>query len=292
MPPPVGAPTGVRAPTTTGPQVPEQAIDVSTIDVRGAEFRKLPAAYQRAVTDAKAYAEKNFKTMAPAPKVLVTPSSVKTNGGQPVTVVVPPGAKEPLNVQTHYHGDYARSTSGINGATDQIAKNVKAGDTTVYVLPEAKSAGGQGTDWGNTGNIGLTTDEALKHAGLSGDQAHRTISVHSAGGRALLKAVENGEQLKADQLVIQDALYDPTGTNLRSKLPPASSGVARITIQPTVETPHDTRTEALRNALKGGGRNVDVAPKVQSHGQAANQLRPPPPPTVPGRNDRFDGRPD
>ena len=174
MPPPVGAPTGVRAPTTAGPQIPDQAIDVAAIDVKGAELKKLPAAYQRAVTDAKAYAAKSFKDMAPPPKVLVTPSSAKTNGGQPVTLVIPPGAKEPLHVQTHYHGDYARSTSGINGATDQIAKNVKAGDTTVYVLPEAKSAGGQGTDWGNTGNIGATTDEALKHAGLSGDQAHRT----------------------------------------------------------------------------------------------------------------------
>jgi hypothetical protein len=288
MPPPVSGPTGVRAPTTNAPQIPEKAIDVSTIDVKSAEFRQLPAAYQRAVTDAKAYAEKSFKGMAPAPKVLVTPSSARAHGGQPVTMVIPPGAKEPLKVQTHYHGDWARSTSGINGATDQIAKNVKAGDTTVYVLPEAKSAGGKGTDWSNAGNIGATTDEALKHAGLSGDQAHRTISVHSAGGRALLKAVENGEQLKADQLVIQDALYDPTGTNLRSKLPPASAGVARITIQPTVETPHDDRTEALRKALKAGGRNVEVAPKVQFHAQAANQLHPPAQAAVPGRSDVFD----
>ena len=30
--------------------------------------------------------------------------------------------------------------------------------------------------------------------------------------------MENGEKLQADQLVIQDALYDPTGTNLRAKL--------------------------------------------------------------------------
>ena len=86
MPPPVGAPTGVRAPTTAGPQIPDQAIDVAAIDVKGAELKKLPAAYQRAVTDAKAYAAKSFKDMAPPPKVLVTPSSAKTNGGQPVTL--------------------------------------------------------------------------------------------------------------------------------------------------------------------------------------------------------------
>lgn len=287
MPPPVGGPAPVRTPVASGPQVPERAIDVSTIDLKGAEFRQLPAAYQRAVTDAKAYAEHNFKGMTPAPKVLVTPSSAKTNGGQPVTVIVPPNAKAPLSVQTHYHGDWARSASGINGATDQIAKNVKAGDSTVYVLPEAKSAGGKGTDWSNTGSIGGTTDEALKHAGLSADDAHRTISVHSAGGRALLKAVENGEQLKADQLVIQDALYDPTGTALRSKLPGATGGVARITIQPTEETPHDDRTAALKAALQQGGRNVEVAPKVKLHAQAANQLHPAAQPKVPGRGDVF-----
>lgn len=287
MPPPVGGPSGVRAPTTHGPQIPDRAIDVSTIDVKGVEFRKLPAAYQRAVTDAKAYATK-FKDMAPPPKILVTPSSAKTNGGQPVTLVVPPGAKEPLKVQTHYHGDYARSTSGINGATDQIAKNVKSGDATVYVLPEAKGAGGRGTDWSNAGNIGATTDEALKHAGLDGDRAHRTISAHSAGGRALLKAVDNGELLKADQLVIQDALYDPTATNLKAKLPAATAGVARITIQPAEETPHDSRTAALKKALAQAGRNVEVAPKVKTHAQAANQLHPPPQPAVPGRRDVFD----
>jgi hypothetical protein len=286
MPPPISA-VGPRPVSTTpagGPQLPSQAIDVSAIDLKGDEFKKLPPAYQRAVKDAKAYADQNFKTMAPPPKVLVTPSSMDTNGGQPVTVVVPPGAKAPLSVQTHYHGDRAHSASGENGAADAIAKNVKAGDQTVYVLPEAKKPAESGTDWSNVKNIGQTTQDALKHAGLSGQDAKLTISAHSSGGRALLQAVDSGEQLKAQQLVIQDALYNPTGTELTKKLPGASAGVARITIQPAKGTPHDDRTRALREALENAGRKVDVAPKVESHGAAAGQLRPPP---LRGTVDRF-----
>ena len=262
MPPPtIAAPGPVRvAPRTPASAAPpDQAIDVSTVDLKSAEFKALPAAYQRAVKDAKAYADQNFKTMAPAPQVLVTPSSSDTNGGQPVTLIVPPGAKAPLTVQTHYHGDSAHSLSGTNQAADRIAKNVKAGDQTVYVLPEANKAGGAGTDWSNATNIGKTTDEALKHAGLPTDDAHRIISAHSAGGRALLGAVNRGEQLQANHLVIQDALYDPTATNLTKKLPMFQTMRVRIIAEAHLQQDqYETHPSALR--VVALGRVASLAP--------------------------------
>ena len=256
--------------------IPDHAIDASKIDVTSADFKALPASYQKAVKEAKAFAEKNFGGMAPAPKVLVTPSA--SNGNAPVTVIVPAGAKAPLSVDTHYHGDRASAVAGENAAADEIGKRVKAGDTTVFVLPEAKSTSGR-TNWDNVGDINKTTAEALKSAGL-GDQkvGHTTISAHSAGGRALANGVKDGKKLQADELVLQDALFE--GNNgpgaysaLRKTLPNATAGVKTITIVPSKETTTSgERSATLAEDLKAKGRSVTIAPATKTHAAAAAVL--------------------
>lgn len=284
MPGPIGVtPTPLRPTTPATPAAPK-TVDVSSIDVNGAEFKKLPPAWQQAVRDAKAFSAANFRGMAPAPKVLVTAAA--SNGQAPVSVIVPPGATAPFKVQTHYHGDGARSLA-TNPAAEAIAKQVKSGDSTVFVLPEAAKPGAP-TDWTNVRRIGDTTTEALAGA-VTGDVGQQTISVHSAGGRALMYALKNGEQLKADHLVIQDALFESnTGrgaaTSLKQYLPQATSGVGRITLVPStgagaaglmkdLDEPTLTRTQVLTRELKAAGRTVDVV-NVTTHDDAAKQLAP------------------
>ncbi len=276
MPPKIDGAAPVRTPPGLTSQLPTKAIDAATIDVTGAEFKALPAGYQKAVQQAKAYADKNFSGMAPAPQVLVVPSA--SNGNSPVTVIVPPGAKQPLSVQTHYHGDRATAVAGENAAADEIGKRVKAGDTRVYVLPEARSTDGR-THWENAGDINKTTAEALEAAGL-GDAAigHTTISVHSAGGRALANALKDGKPLKADELVLQDALFEgATGPGaysaLRKSLPGATADLKRITIVPSNQTPTAAeRSQQLAEDLKAKGRPVTVAPATKTHAAAAAVL--------------------
>ena len=237
--------------------------------------------------DAKTYAATNFRGMTPAPMVLVT--AAPSNGQAPVSVIVPPNAKAPFSVQTHYHGDGARSLAA-NPAGDAIAKKVKGGDPTVFVLPEAAKPGAP-TDWSNVRRIDDTTAQSLAGAGLAGDIGQRTISVHSAGGRALVTALKNGEQLKADHLVLQDALFESnTGrgaaTFLKQNLPQASADVGRITLVPStgagaaglwkdLDEPALTRTDVLARHLRAAGRTVDVV-NVTTHDDAARQVRPAP----------------
>lgn len=276
MPPKIDGAAPVRTPPTSAPALPTQAVDVSKIELNSAEFKALPPSFQKAVREAKAFAEKNFSTMAPPPKVLVVPSA--SNGNAPVTVVVPPGAKEPLSVQTHYHGDRATSVAGENAAADELGKRVKGGDTTVYVLPEARSTEGR-TNWENVGDINKTTAEALKGAGL-GDAAvgRTTISVHSAGGRALANATKDGKQLRADELVLQDALFEGASgpgaySALRKTLPDATAGVKQITVVPSKETATAAeRSQQLAKDLEAKGRSVTVAPATKTHAAAAAVL--------------------
>ena len=158
----------------------------------------------------------------------------------------------------------------------------------VVVLPEAAKPGAP-TDWTNVRRIGDTTSEALAGAGLTGDVGQQTLSVHSAGGRALMYALKNGEQLKADHLVIQDALFESNSgrgaaTYLKQHLPQATSGVGRITLVPStgagaaglmkdLDEPSLTRTQVLTRELKAAGRAVEVV-NVPTHDDAAKQLRP------------------
>ncbi len=280
---------------TAQPSTPPTSVDVSRVTVGSAEFKKLPASWQQAVRDAKSYASTQLTGVSPPPRILVT--SAASNGSAPVTVIVPASAKEPFKVETHYHGDGARSL-GTNPSNGAIAKKLEGGDDTVYVLPEAAKPGAP-TDWTNAKSIGGTTSEALTAAGVTGAVGERTISVHSAGGRALKGALENGEQLSADRLVLQDALFESnTGrgvaTYLKQQLPKLSAGVGRITVVPStgagaaglmkdLDEPSLTRTQVLVRELKAAGRKVDVV-NVPTHDDAAKQLRPT---VTPGTSDSF-----
>lgn len=280
----IGGVTGPRAtstPSVSGPGT----VDVATIDLASADFRRLPPAWQQAVRDAKTFSATHFSSMAPPPKVLVTAAA--SNGHAPVSVIVPPNAKGPFQVQTHYHGDHARSLAA-NPAAPALAAQVKRGDSTVYVLPEAAKPGAP-TDWSNARNIGGTTAEALASAGLTGDVGRRTVSVHSAGGRALVNALKGGEALRADHLVLQDALFESNSgrgaaTFLKQHLPQATADVARVTLVPSagpgaaglmkdLDEPRLSRTDVLARELRAAGRQVDVV-GVRTHDDAAGQLRP------------------
>jgi hypothetical protein len=264
---------------------PPRPVDVSSIKVGSAAFGRLPAAWQQAVRDARTFASGQLRGVSPPPRVLVVASP--SNGRAPVTVLVPAGARAPLRVQTHYHGDHARAL-GANPAAAAIASQLRRGDATVFVLPEAAKVGAP-TGWSNARSLGGTTDEALAAAGLSGEVEHRTLSVHSAGGRALVGALKQGESLRADHLVIQDALFESTSgrgvaTFLKQRLPVAAAGVARITLVPStgpgaaglmrdLDEPRLSRTEVLGRELRLAGRAVAVV-NVRTHDDAAGQLRP------------------
>ncbi|MFT3843017.1 MAG: hypothetical protein QM723_38870 [Myxococcaceae bacterium] len=274
----------VNRPTISN--APPSSIDVSKIEVDSPEFKNLPPAYQKAVSDAKTYAAR-FKDMSPPPKIMVTASSDKTNGGQPVTVVVPPGAKPPMTVQTHYHGDRAHSLSGTNGAAEQIADNIRKGDTTVYVLPEAQKPADSGTDWTNCKDIGGTTREALKNAGVPADGATFDISVHSGGGRALANAINNGEKIQARELTLQDATYENAWSTLKAKLGD-QKGIKHVTIQGSKEADGTlgARHTSLQKILSQAGIPTDIAPKTETHDQASRTFTPPAAHQV----DRFEHR--
>lgn len=268
---------GVPAPAPSRPDLPP-SVDVSRLDPASAEFRALPPAYQRAVREAQTFARTEFSRMAPPPRVLVVPSAA--NGGQPVTVVVPPGAATPARVHTHYHGDAASAVGMHNPAAKELAAQVRNGSDTVYVLPEAARPATTGTDWTNVRSMGQTTADALRAAGLDGDVAHRTLSVHSAGGRALAKALERGEQLQADLLLVQDAqfegLHGPGAHSaMKRDLPGATAGVASIAIVPSAGVDHRARTRALEDALRAAGRDVTVTPPARTHDDAARVLTAP-----------------
>lgn len=275
------------------------AVDLSQVAPGSAAFQQLSPAQQQAVRDARAFTQAHFAGLAPPPRILVATSP--GNGGQPVTVIVPPGAKPPLEVHTHYHGDRSRALS-TNPAAEALAKTIAAGGSTVYVLPEAKSTTGR-TDWTNVSSLAQTTSDALAQAGLGDPEiSRRSASVHSAGGRALVQALKAGEQLSLDQLVIQDALFEgETGpgaaTALKQLLPGASAGVADIVIVPSVgnrnmpdrDQPTKNRTAVLEETLRRAGRPVQVLPSASTHDAAATVLRPSGPVRVTAAVDTFGG---
>jgi hypothetical protein len=269
--------TVIARPAPPTAEVPTQPIDVTTVDPKSAEFRALPPKYRTAVREAKAYYQKNFSQMAPPPRVLVTAS--KSNGDLPVTVIVPPGVQPPLTVHTHYHGDRAGSVSGENAAADRVAERVRGGSRTVYVMPEAAKTG-EPTSWHNVTSINKTTAEALDAVGLRGQAIERNvISGHSAGGRAISRDLSLGNKLRADELVLQDALYDGKQESaykpILAKLPGAD--VKKVTlVHSDQEGMSHPRGETLARELEA--RGIQVAQRrVAVHPQAAGVLEDSPP---------------
>jgi hypothetical protein len=165
---------------------------------------------------------------------------------------------------------------GENAAADTIAAKIKGGDKTVYVLPEARSPHGQ-TDWSNVSDIDRTTADALTAAGLGRATVdHRTVTAHSAGGRAIAAGVAKGKDLTADVLILQDALYDGARQDLARDLPRAV-GVGRVVVVPSADNPSSVpRGEELKRQLAKSWTEVDLTPPAANHPAAAAVLQAPP----------------
>ncbi|MFT3843015.1 MAG: hypothetical protein QM723_38860 [Myxococcaceae bacterium] len=163
---------------------------------------------------------------------------------------------------------------------------MKAGDKTVYVLPEAQgNAGSSPTDWRNAKNIGDTTREALQNAKLPSTGATYDISVHSAGGRALATALNNGEKLSAYELSLQDATFDGAWNTINSKLKD-QTGVQHVTLQGSDERESvlGNRHKSLLKTLNDAGISTDRAPNTKSHDAASRTFEAP----APHHRDSFD----
>ena len=149
--------------------------------------------------------------------VVTTPPG---NGHKPVVTVVPPGfdASRPATVQTHYHGDRTSSTEPGGRATIAMKELMERNPQQVFVLPEAGgNVGASPTDWTNVKNQAATTRDALAAAGVS-KVGETTLSVHSAGGRALASALKTKDGVAADRVVLLDCLYEPAMSQIRTGL--------------------------------------------------------------------------
>lgn len=245
---------------------------VDVAKVTADELAALPADMRTAVKDAQGYAQKNFSKMSPPPTITVT--AAPANGGSPVTVIVPPGRRDELNVHTHYHGDRAQAVSGENKAAESIAERIRKGDKTVWVLPEAVGPGAS-TDWSNPIDVDKTTNEALRGAGLvPKDVDQRVVSAHSSGGRALTKTLERGGSISGDELIIQDALYTGVFEDLKEKLRGATLGLSHVTIVPAEGTSGAVANarelaKVLNDDWGPGPSNADVAKPAPSHYDAS-----------------------
>jgi hypothetical protein len=148
-------------------------------------------------------------------RIVVTTSA--GNGGQPVLVIMGPGfdPTQKARVHTHYHGDDATVADPRGSPADTTSRiaAVQARDPqTVFVLPECanpsrKVPAWYDVSWSNVSSQALTTDDALKAAGITlvGKQI---VSAHSRGGSALAKIIKTDPAgLRADRLELQDCLY-------------------------------------------------------------------------------------
>ncbi len=190
------------------------------------------------------------------------------NGGSPVVTVVPPGfdPAKGAKVQTHYHGDRT-SAAEPNGLGTQAMQQMMTSDPQqVFVLPEAKgNVGTDGTDWTNVSDQATTTRDALKDAGVD-KVASKTVSAHSAGGRALSYALKEGN-VDADRVLLLDCLYEPAASNIRKGLEKHGGGVKEIVV--ALGTNDPDRAEAMTRAFPGKARKVVVPPLNGNHAHNA-----------------------
>lgn len=162
-------------------------------------------------------------------RIIVTTS--EGNGGEPVLMVLPKGydPNQQTEVHTHYHGVDQTVAEGDDhgaGLKTRIRDTQKANPQAVFVLPESKD--GHGNSWSNVKSITQTTDDALRHCGVSErkindpcdpNAAYRIVSAHSGGGEAIRTAIEGdpkapkdptGSRLRANELHLRDCLYGNT----------------------------------------------------------------------------------
>ncbi len=188
----------------------------------------------------------------------ITVSNVAGNGNFPVITVVPPGfdPSKPAKVQTHYPGDRTSAAEANSGGPLAMRELMKADPQRVFVLPEARAnVGGNGTDWNNAIDQGQTTRAALANAGVS-NVGEKTVSGHSAGGRALANVMKNGK-LDADHVVLLDCLYEPAASTIRDSLV-ANKKVNHVTVVLGSNDP--SRAATMVAALPGRSDKVTVHP--------------------------------
>ena len=163
-------------------------------------------------------------------RLIVTTSA--GNGNQPVLTIVPPGfdPSKPAKVQTHYHGDRTSVAAKDGRTTNGIKALIAADPQEVFVLPEAKgNVDADGTDWSNATNETQTTNDALAAAGVS-NVSERTVSAHSAGGRALATALQTRGGVQADRVLMLDCLYQPAADSIKKGLKANGGSVKEIVV--------------------------------------------------------------
>jgi len=167
--------------------------------------------------------------VADGARIIVTTS--EGNGGAPVVMVLPKGydPTKQTEVHTHYHGVNQTVAEGDEhgaGLKTRIRDTQAASKQAVFVLPESED--GHGKSWNNVKSITQTTDDALRHCGVSekkindpcdANAAYRVVSAHSGGGEAIRRAIEGdpkapkdetGSRLRANELHLRDCLYGGT----------------------------------------------------------------------------------
>jgi hypothetical protein len=271
----------MAAKAVTSPQVEVTKDSPSKAEI--AAYKKLNPAFGRTLEKAQAAFGDLTSKGTPPGKVLVTTSA--GNGGQPVVTVVPPGfdPKKPAKVQTHYHGDRTSVAEKDGRGTKAIKDIIGADPQQIFVLPEAKgNVNADKTDWSNAVNQKQTTADALSAAGVT-NVGERTVSAHSAGGRALAKALETPGGVQADRVLLLDCLYQPAMDNISKGLKANGKDIKEILVVRGTNEParykkmiadfkprahgfevgamkDDPHNSILRNYLDGRG-----VPGVKSH---------------------------
>jgi len=180
------------------------------------------------------------------------------NSGAPVLTMVPKALvdnpNQKFNTVVHYGGMHGTAASPDPAADSnaKLGKAMNGSPPTVYILPEAKnpvkspgrkygSPDDYNPDWSVAKDPRATADDCLKAAGLkpTGGDNKLVVSAHSAGGRAVVNAINNGK-LDCDQLVMQDSLY-------QFKPPPAQ------TVLDWAKTPQGAKCKEIDYVHADGG---------------------------------------
>lgn len=279
-------PIGRRPASTPGPAAPTVAsrpVDVGTLGATElARLRQTQPAVARVVDQAKATWAPELARSPPL-RLLVTTSAA--NGGLPVLVLAAPGfdPSKPATVHTHYHGDLTAVAAPGGSHTENIREQLAKEPQRLWVLPEAAgNVGARGTNWSNAKDQAGTARDALVALGLEpAPGSKHVVSAHSAGGRALAASMTAGN-VKADQLVLLDCLYESTsgpGANtaiLNAVKRGALTNVKDVVVVATGSYP-DERNVKLREAGGPVVRMETVVPRagLSNHEAAArNHLVP------------------
>jgi hypothetical protein len=220
------SPVSIPAPAApSGPPAIEVTQNAPTDEALKELAKQFPARAKMVREARQAFAD----IIAAGGRVIVTASPA--NGGQPVAVVMAPGfdPSKPARVHTHYHGDLASAVSLRGQGTRAIKAMLLADPTRVFVVPEAQdNVGGSPTDWGNVVSQRQTTADALLAANIR-SVGETTVSAHSAGGRALARALQR-DGVSAQRIVLIDCLYKGADEDIRDGLQRYGKDVREIVV--------------------------------------------------------------